>query len=128
MPAVPTLLINMATLPKLVAVPTPDEKVMEPPKAILPSPPLIATVPPIVLPSPKARVKHLPLLVNDDPETIDASPPAALDESPAITLDTPPMLVPEPTEIAMLPPERRRATSDILGATVAYNRSSSTQQ
>ena len=54
----------------------------------------------------KARVKLPPLLlVDDDPETIYASPPAAPDESPAVTLNAPPMSVPEPTEIAMLPPE-----------------------
>jgi hypothetical protein len=44
-------------------------------------------------------------MVDDDPETIDASPPAAPDEIPAVTLNASPMLVPEPTEIAMLPPE-----------------------
>jgi hypothetical protein len=46
-----------------------------------------------------------PLLVDDDPETIDASPPATPDKLPAITLNAPPMLVPEPTEIAMLTPK-----------------------
>ncbi len=30
-PAVPALLVDTATLPELVAVPTPDEMVMEPP-------------------------------------------------------------------------------------------------
>jgi hypothetical protein len=62
MPAVPGLLINTATLPELVAMPTPNEMVMEPPKAVLPSPPMIVTAPLLVLPSPKARVK-LPLLL-----------------------------------------------------------------
>jgi hypothetical protein len=101
-PAVPALLINTATLSKLVTVPLPNEVVMEPPKAILPSPPLIVTAPLLVLAFPEARVKLLPLLVNDDPETIDASPPAAPDKSPAITLNAPLILVLEPTEIAML--------------------------
>ena len=93
-PAVPALLVDTVTLPELVDVPTPNEMVMEPPKALLPSPPSIATVPPLVLPSPGARVKLSLLLANDDPETIDVSPLAALDKSPAITLNTPPMLVP----------------------------------
>jgi hypothetical protein len=66
---------------------------------------MIVTAPPLVLPSPKARVKLPPLLVNDNPETIDASPPAAPNKLPAFTLNTPPMLVPRPTEIAMLPSE-----------------------
>jgi hypothetical protein len=102
MPAVPALLVNMATLPKLVAVPTPNEMVTKLPEAILPSPPSIITVPPLVLPSPEARVKLPLLLIADDPETIDASPPAIPNKLPVITLNTPPMLVPEPTEIAML--------------------------
>jgi hypothetical protein len=55
-----------------------------------------------VLPSPKARVKIPLLLVDDNPEKIDASPLAAPDELPAITLNAPLMLVPEPAEIAML--------------------------
>jgi hypothetical protein len=105
MPTVPALLIDTATLSKLVAMPTPDEMVMEPPKAILPSPPLIVTAPPLVLPSSKARVKILLLLVDDNLETIHSSSPAAPDKLPAITLNDPPMLMPEPTEIAMLPPE-----------------------
>jgi hypothetical protein len=57
-----------------------------------------------VLPSPKARVKLPPLLVDDYTETMDASPPAAPDMLPAVTLNAPTMLVLEPTEIAMLPP------------------------
>ena len=83
----------------------PDEMVMEPPKAALSSPPLIVTVPPLVLPSYKARVKLPLMLVDDNPEMIDPSPPAAPDKLQAVTLNAPPMLVPEPTEIAMLPPK-----------------------
>jgi hypothetical protein len=60
-------------------MPMPDEMVMEPPEAVLPSPPSIVTVPLLVLPSPKTRFKILPLLVDDDPETINASPPDAPD-------------------------------------------------
>jgi hypothetical protein len=105
MPAVPALLFDMATLPELVAMPTPNEMVTEPPKTIVPLPPSIVTAPLSVLPSSEARVKLLLLLVNEDQETIDAYPPAAPDKLPAITLNAPPMLVPEPTEIAMLPPE-----------------------
>jgi hypothetical protein len=105
MPSVPVLLFDTATLPKLVAVPMPDEMVMEPPEAVLPLVPTTVTAPPLVLPSPKARVKLPSLLVNDGPETIDASPLAATNESPAITLKDPPMLVPEPAEIAMLTPK-----------------------
>jgi hypothetical protein len=104
-PTVPVLLVNTAMLPELVAMPTPNEMVMEPPKAVLPLPPLIVTAPPLVLPFPEARVKLLLLLANDNPETIDASPPAAPDKLPAVILDAPPMLVPNPTEIAMLPPK-----------------------
>jgi hypothetical protein len=105
MPTFPALLVDATTLPELVAVPTLDEMVAEPPKAVLPLPPLIVTDPPLVLPSPMARVKLLPLLVPDNPELIDASPPAAPDKLPSITLKAPPMSVPEPTEIAMLPPK-----------------------
>ena len=101
-PGVPGLLVDTATLPELVAVPTPNEMVIVLPEAVLPSPPSIVTAPPLVLPSPKARVKHPLLLLDDDPETIDASLPAAPDKSPAVTLDAPPMSVPEPSEIAML--------------------------
>ncbi len=100
-----TPLVNTAMLPELVAVPTPNEMVMELPEAVLPLPPSIVTAPPLVLPSPEARVKLLPLLVADNQETFDTSPPAACDESPAVTLNAPPMSVPEPTEIAMLPPK-----------------------
>jgi hypothetical protein len=101
-PTVPALLINKATLPKLVAMPTPNEMVMEPPEAVVPLLPLIVTAPLLVLPSPKARVKILLLLVNDNPETIGASPPDAPDKLPAVTLNPPPMSVPEPAEIAIL--------------------------
>ncbi len=102
-PTVPALLVNTATLPELVAVPTPNEIVMNLPEAILPLPPLIVATPPLVLPSPKARVKLMLLLVNDHPEMMDASPPAAPDKSAAIILNAPPMLVLEPTEVALLP-------------------------
>jgi hypothetical protein len=105
MPAVPALLFNMATLPELVAVPTPDEMVMELPEAVPPSPPSIVTDPLLMLPSPKARVMLLPLLVDDNPKVIDASPPAAPHKSQAVKPNAPPMLVPEPTENAMLPSE-----------------------
>ncbi len=88
---VPTLLINTAMLPELVAVPTLDEMVMDLPKAVLPLPPSTVTAPPLVLPSPKARVKLLLLLVADNPEMIDASLPAAPDKLPAATLNAPPM-------------------------------------
>jgi hypothetical protein len=91
--AVPVFLVNTATLPELVAVPTLDELVMELPKAILPLPPSIVTAPPLVLPYPKARVKLPPLLVADNPEMIDSSPPAAPNKLPAFTLNTPPMLI-----------------------------------
>jgi hypothetical protein len=83
----------------------PNEMVMEPPEAVLQSPPSIVTAPPLVLPSLKARVKIPLLLVADNQEMIDASHLAAPDELPAGTLNTPPMSVPEPAEIAMLPPE-----------------------
>jgi hypothetical protein len=99
------LLVDTATLPKLVAVPMPDEMVMGPPKAVLSMPPSIVTAPQLLLPSPKARVKLMLLLVAKDPEMIDASPLAAPDKSPALTLNAPPMLVLEPTEISMLPPK-----------------------
>jgi hypothetical protein len=80
MPAAPALVVDTATLPKLVAMPSQDELVMEPPEAVLPSTPLIVTAPLLMLPSPKARVK-LPLLpVAGNPVTIDASPPAAPDK------------------------------------------------
>jgi hypothetical protein len=104
MPSVPVLLFD-ATLPELVTMPTPNEMVMEPPEAVLPLTPSIVTAPLLVLPSPEARVKIPLLLVDDDPEMIGASPPATTNKSPAFTLNAPPMLVPEPTEIAMLPPE-----------------------
>jgi hypothetical protein len=104
-PAVPALLVDVATLLELVAVPTPNEMVMEPPEAVLPSPLSIVTAPLLVLPSPKAQVKLPPLLVGDNLETIDASPPSAPTKLPVVTLNAPPMTVPEPTEIAMLPPE-----------------------
>ncbi len=99
------MLVNTAMLPELVAVPTPNEMVMELPKAVLPLPQSIVTAPLFVLPSPKARVKLPLLLVDGDPEMINASPPAAPNELPVVTLSTPPMLVPDPTEIAMLLPE-----------------------
>jgi hypothetical protein len=79
MPTVPALLINRAVLPKLVAVPMPDEMVMEPSEAVLPLLPLIVTAPLLMLPSPEARVKLLLLLVDDDQLMINASPPAAPD-------------------------------------------------
>ena len=104
-PAVPALLVNTTTILELVAMSMPNEMVMEPPEAALPLLPLIVTVPPLVLPSPEARVKLPPMLVDVNPETIDPTPLAAPDELQAITLNTPLMLVPEPTEIAMLPPE-----------------------
>jgi hypothetical protein len=94
-----------SSLLEFVAVSTPNEMVTEPPEAVLPSLPSIVTAPLLVLPSPKVRVKIAPLLVDGNPETIDASLPAGCDKSPAVTLYTPPMLVPEPTEISMLPPE-----------------------
>ncbi len=93
------------SLLEFVAVPTPNEMVMELPEAVLPSPPSIVTAPLLVLPSPKARVKIPPLLVDGDPETISASLPAGRGKSPVVTPNAPPMLVPEPTEIAMLPPK-----------------------
>jgi hypothetical protein len=102
MPTIPALLFDMATLPKLVATQMPDEMVIEPPKAILPSMPSIVTAPPLVLPSPKVRAKLPPLLVNDDPEMINTTPPAVPDKLPAFTLNAPPMLVLEFTEIAVL--------------------------
>jgi hypothetical protein len=105
MPTIPALFANTAMLPKLVAMPTPDKMLTEPPEAVLPLPPSIVPAPPLVSPSPKARVKLPPLLVDDNPETIDASPPAAPDKLPAALLNAPPMLVPEPTEIVLLPPE-----------------------
>ena len=76
---VSALLFDMATLPKLVAVSTPNEIVMETTKAVLPSLPLIVTAPLLMLPSPEARVKLLLLLVDDDQLMINASPPAAPD-------------------------------------------------
>jgi hypothetical protein len=79
MPAVPALLVNTATLPELVAVPTHNEMAKEPPEAILPLPPLIVTVPLLVLPSPKARVKLLLLLVD------------VLPLSPLLSLTPPPL-------------------------------------
>jgi hypothetical protein len=104
-PAVPLLLVNTTMLPELVAVPKPNEMVIEPPEAVLPLPPSIVTAPPLVLPSPEARVKLLPLLVDDNPETVDGKNPAAPEMLSAITLSAHPMLVSEPTENAMLPPE-----------------------
>jgi hypothetical protein len=74
------LLVDTATVPELVGMQTPNELVMEPPKAALPLHPSIVTAPPLVLPSPEARVKILPLLVDDNPEMIDASPPADSDK------------------------------------------------
>ena len=82
-PDTPALLVDIAALPELVAVPTPDEIVMDPPKSVAPSPPSIFTDPPLVLPSPEARVKLPPLLVDDDPAMIEALTPLAADESPA---------------------------------------------
>jgi hypothetical protein len=128
--AVPALFVNTAMHPELVAVPMPNEMVMEPSKAILLLPPSIVTAPLLVLPSPKARVKLLPLLVDDNPEMIDASPPAAPEELLAVTLNAPPMLVPETTEIAMLPPkpDADEPLPISKGTTVAYTCSSSVQQ
>mmetsp|Transcript_21580 Transcript_21580/g.38070 ORF Transcript_21580/g.38070 Transcript_21580/m.38070 type:complete len:1026 (-) Transcript_21580:193-3270(-) len=80
-----------------------EEQSVLPPKAVIPSPPSIATAPPFVLPSPEARVKLPPLLVDDDPAIIEAAPPAFPEESPAVALNAPPLPSPEPTEIAMLP-------------------------
>ena len=78
---------------------------MEPPKAKVPSPQSIATAPLIMLPSPDARVKLPPLLVDDNPAIIKEAPPASAEESPAMTLNAPPLPLPEPTEIAMPPPD-----------------------
>ena len=47
-------------------MPTPNKIVMDPPKADVPSPLSIATAPPLVLPSPEARVKLPALLVDTD--------------------------------------------------------------
>jgi hypothetical protein len=105
MPAVPALLLNTATLPKLLAMPTPNEMETELPKAILPLLPLIVTAPLLVLPFSDTRVKLPPLLDAGVPETIDASPPAAPDKLLVVTLNAPQMLLMEPTEIAMLLPE-----------------------
>jgi len=71
-PELPALLVDTDTLPELVSVPTPDEIVMDPPKADVPSPPSIATAPPLVLPSPEARVKLPPAAPDDDPAIIEA--------------------------------------------------------
>ncbi len=54
-PAVPPLLLDTATLPKLVAVPTPNEIVVKPPEAVLPLPSSILTPSPLVVLSPKAK-------------------------------------------------------------------------
>ncbi len=68
-----------------------------------------------MLPSPEARVKLPPLLVDDYTETMDASPPAAPDMLPVVTLNAPPMSMLEPTEIAMLPPcPKLEASKDYL--------------
>jgi hypothetical protein len=89
-PTVPALLVNMAMLPKLVAVPMPNEMVMEPPKAILPSPPSIITATPVVLPSPVARVKLPPLLVY------------VLPLSPLLSLTPPPLLPLSSSSLSLL--------------------------
>ena len=104
-------LVDTDTVPELVAVPAPDAIVMEPPEDVVPSvasPPLMATAPPFAMPSPEARVKLPPSPVVEkveDPAVTEAAPPSAPDESPAVTVKVPAVLVPEPTEIAMLPPE-----------------------
>jgi hypothetical protein len=67
MTAIPALVFDTATLPKLVALPTPNEIMMELLKALLPLAPTIVTSSLLVLPSPEARVKLPPLLVNDNP-------------------------------------------------------------
>jgi hypothetical protein len=54
----------------------------------------------------EVRIKLLPPLVDDDPETIDACSSANPNKSPAVTLKAPLMSMPEPTEIAMLPHEQ----------------------
>ncbi len=61
-PTVPVLLVDTVMLPKLLAVPTPNEVMMEPPEAVLPLMSSIVTAPPLVLSSPEARVKILLLL------------------------------------------------------------------
>jgi hypothetical protein len=102
---VPALLVNTATLPKLVDVQMPNKMVMEPPKAVVPSLPSIVTAPPLVLPSSEARVKTPLLLVTYNLETIAASPPDAPNKLLAVTLNATPLLVLEPTKIALLPPK-----------------------
>jgi hypothetical protein len=57
------LLIDIAALPELVAMPMPDEIVIQPPKSVAPSLPLIFSDPLLVLRSPEARVKLPPLLL-----------------------------------------------------------------
>jgi hypothetical protein len=85
-----------------VAVPTPDEIVMELPVAILPLPTLMVTAPPLVLPSPEARAKLLPLLVDDDPE-VNRSPDMPAVHALLINMTTLPKLVavPTPNKIVM---------------------------
>ncbi len=96
----PMLVLEMSAVPALfytamffehVADPTSNGIGIELPEAMLPLLPSVVTAPPLMLPSPKVRVE---LLVDGDPETIDASPPAAPDKLPAILLNASPMLVP----------------------------------
>ncbi len=87
MSAVPVS-FHMATLFEHVADPTSNGIGIVSPEAMLPSLPSVVTAPPLVSPSPEVRVK---LLVNGDPESIDASSPAASDESPAVLSNASPM-------------------------------------
>ena len=73
-----------------MSVPTPDDTVMEPPKAVVPVPPVRLIAPPDVLPSPEARLRSPPLPPVDDPAVKEAAPPAPS---------------PDPTDTDTSPPE-----------------------
>ena len=69
------------------------------------SSPSIVTAPPLVLPSPEARVKLPPLHVDEGPAIIEGAPQASKENSPDVTLNVPPLPMSEPTDTAILLPD-----------------------
>jgi hypothetical protein len=94
-------------LPELVPVPPTDTTAIDPARVVVPSPPSIATPPPLVEPSPELRLRvKLPLLlVGDDPAVIEEDPSDSPKDSIAVRLNDPSLSLPEPTEVPELSPD-----------------------
>ena len=77
----PALLVDTDILHELVSIPAPNTIVMDTPKAVILTPPLITTAPLDVAPALEVRVK-LPLPLLDDNLEIIKVPPPVFDPAP----------------------------------------------